>query len=264
MYASLRVYCSLAILIIGQLVHAQAIAMGASAQKTTIQAPKDVVASDGTYDKFVLVRWEISDQATAYKVFRSTNPKGSTLQEVSNAWQKSTWICDYSAQPGVHYFYTVVASNGPKMSPTSNFDKGFIRVRAIANEEEEGLADNTAYGAPQQVFLLASDMNLSTPQQKSGEKIGVSVQLQNVFDKQAPRTEVRFFLSEDTMLSWSDKLLATKTLSSTPAQVSFVLEESVLLPEGMLPGQYYLIVVCSSEGEVLNSKTDLTALQIIE
>ncbi|NUO02353.1 MAG: hypothetical protein HUU01_17240 [Saprospiraceae bacterium] len=264
MITLLRSYCCLAGLIIGQIALAQPIAMGASAQKTTIQAPKDVVASDGTYDKFVLVRWETSDQATAYKVFRSTNPKGATLQEVSNAWQKSTWICDYSAQPGVDYFYTVVASNGPKMSPTSNFDKGFIRVRPIANGEEEGLADNTAYGAPQQVFLLASDVNLSTPQQKAGETVGVGVQLQNIFDKQAPRTEVRFFFSEDAALSWSDKLLATKTLSSTPAQASFVLEESVRLPENLLPGKYFIIVVCSSDGEILNSKTDLTAIQIIE
>ncbi len=264
MYSYLRFFCSILGIFAAPAVYAQSISMGASAQIAAIQAPKEVVASDGTYDKFVLVRWETCDQATAYKVFRSTNAKGTTLQEVNNTWQKSTWICDYSAQPGVYYFYTVVASNGSKTSSTSNFDKGFIRVRAIANEDEEGLADNEAYGAPQQVFLLASEVILSGPEQKAGEKIGVSVHLQNVFDKQTPRTEVRFFFSEDTVLSWSDKLLATKVLSSTPAQAAFVLEESLLLPQNILPGRYYLIVVCSSEGEILNSKTDLTTLQIVE
>lgn len=228
-------------------------------------APRDVHASDGIYDKFVLIRWEPSENATQYKVFRADKPNSSSLQSLSNTWQKSTWLCDYSALPGVDYYYTVVASSGREVSPASQADKGFVKKKAgMANEEMEGLSSNEAYGDPQQVFLLIAELFTSKQEYRPGEPITISVRLQNIFDKASARTEVRYYLSKDAVLDWNDELLARKMLSSIQGNAALTLSEDLVLPQNLLPGAYHIIAVCSAEGAILGSKTDLTTFKIVE
>ncbi len=244
----------------------QPIAMGAAhvqiMEAEGPNAPKDVKASDGVYDKFVLVLWENSENASSYKVFRSTDPKKSPLQEVSRSWQKSNWLCDYTALPGVKYHYAVVASNGKIVSPTSQFDQGHIRTTPIANEEEE-LSLTEAYAAPHLVYLLASGMKASQKSLRAGETFEVEANLQNIFDQATSRTEVRIFLSKNAQLDWDDQLLGRRNLSSVLPNAALVLKESLTLPTDALPGEYHLIIVCSAESEILGSKTDSTVIQII-
>ncbi|MEL7119051.1 MAG: hypothetical protein AAFO07_06410, partial [Bacteroidota bacterium] len=126
-----------------------------------LKAPQNIFASKGTYDRYVLIRWEATEKARMYKVFRSNNAKANSLQEVSNKWQKSTWLCDYSALPNVDYYYTVVASDGDKVSPIGNMEKGFLKKSSPVAIEEKELASNSKvlYGSSKREFLLVSNIS---------------------------------------------------------------------------------------------------------
>lgn len=227
------------------------------------QAPREISASDGIYDKFILIRWESSEHAFQYKVFRATSPNASSLQEVSNAWQKSTWLCDYSALPNVDYYYTVVASDGKSTSKMGIFDKGYLRKNdAIALDPTGLLAENEAYGAQRQIFLLIAGVGLPSGNFKPGETIEVNTSIQNIFEQATPLTELRYFFSTNGTLEWDDKLLKTKVLSNIPANARLQVKEQVTLPSNLLAGTYYLIVVSSVEGQVISSKTALSAIKI--
>lgn len=231
----------------------------------SLATPEAVVASDGIYDKFILVRWEPSEGASQYKVFRTTNPQAPSFQEVSNGWQKSTWLCDYSALPNVDYFYSVVASNGKSMSKLAPLDKGFLRkATPIAGDPPLSLASNEALGTARQVFLLMGGVQVPDQDFLPGAAFEATLSLKNIFDAATPLTDLRFFLSIDEQLDWDDPLLLTKTVSSLPPDASLELTEKLTLPSGLLPGKYFLLAVSSSEGDVLNSKIALTALKIIQ
>lgn len=230
----------------------------------SLQAPSNIVASDGTYDKFVLIRWETSENASTYKVFRTNNPKATTLQEVSNAWQKSTWVCDYSALPNVDYYYTVVASDGKRMSSMGTMDKGFLKKSTpMAIEERELLAEAEVYGAQKPLFLLIGEVTSNQATYRAGAAVELQIQFQNIFDQPTPRSEVRYFWSRDTVLDWNDQLLGTKLLSSILPNARFELNETIQLPTNLLEGNYSLIIVSSTEGMVLSSKTALIAIKIV-
>ena len=227
------------------------------------QAPREIAASDGIYDKFILIRWEASEQASTYKVFRSTSAKANSLQEVSNAWQKSTWLCDYTALPNVDYYYTVVSSDGKSTSKMGNLDKGYLRKNgALALEPSNLLAENESFGAQRQIFLLIASVNTPLRSFRSTETIEVNTQIHNIFEQATPLTELRYFFSEDGTLDWNDKLVKTKTLSNIPANAKFQVNEQIILPDNLLAGTYYLIVVSSTEGQILSSKTALSTIKI--
>ncbi len=241
-----------------------AAAANPNVSKPALQAPRDVVASDGTYDKFVLIRWEPSENATTYKVFRTNSPKATSLQEISNAWQKSTWLCDYSALPNVDYYYTVVASNGKEVSPTGTLDKGFLKKSGpMVIEERELLANADVYGAQKQLFLLIAEAVPDRTTYTAGATVRLDINFQNIFDQPTPRSEIRYFLSEDTILDWNDQALGMKSLSGVPANARFALIEQIILPADLLPGNYHLIIVSSAEGAVLSSKTAVAPIKIV-
>lgn len=249
-----------------QVTNAQIIAKSANSSATVVNfpSPKGIEASDGTYDKFVLIRWEATEKATDYKVLRTTSPKATTLQEISNGWQKSTWICDYSAQPNVDYYYTVVATNGKETSSIGELNKGFLKKKEdIVIEDKELLAENEAYGTQKKIFLLASSLNPNKNKYLSAERVSLSTYFQNIFDQPTPKTEIRIYLSLDNILDWNDQLLHTKSLSSLPANVNFKLTEEFHLPENMLDGVYHLIVVTSPENAILDSKIISTTITVI-
>lgn len=228
-----------------------------------LSAPREISASDGIYDKFILIRWEASENAAQYKVFRSTSAKANALQEVSNAWQKSTWLCDYTALPNVDYFYTVVASDGKSTSKMGTLDKGYLRkAGAVALEPGDLAMENEVYGAQRQIFLLIAGVNTVNKSFRPAETIEVNSQIQNIFEQAAPLTELRYFISEDAVLDWNDQLLKTKTLSSIPANAKLEVKESIVLPTNLLPGTYHLIVVSSTEGKILSSKTAIHTIKI--
>ncbi len=72
-------------------------------------SPKTVQASDGTYEKYVLVRWSPPAESKSFKVLRSVQTSPETAREISNTRQKSSWFYDYGVDNGKKYEYQIVA-----------------------------------------------------------------------------------------------------------------------------------------------------------
>lgn len=223
--------------------------------------PRQVEASDGLYDQFVLIRWAPSEKAQTYKVMRTADPRANTLEELSRDWQKSTWLCDYSAKPDVDYYYTVVASDGQVVSAISPFDKGYLKKRKSVAQEEELLSE--AYGSQKRAFLLLNNLEVDRDTSLAGQTLEGELFFQNIFTQPVGLTEIRYFLSADAVLDWSDTLLGQMTLSSFPAESASSVKTSLTLPADLIEGAYYLLAVSSPEGDILASKTSLTAIQIV-
>lgn len=228
-------------------------------------APTQVHASDGTYDKFVLIRWEAPEKATRYRVFRATSPAGASLKELTTTWQNSTWFCDYSAEKGRDYYYAVMASDGQQSSPLSTFDKGFLRKdEKVASDETLTAVEQERYAAPKIVFALVEQVSTRDLAYRPGDTALLEINLRNVFDEPTLRTELRIYLSTDAVWHFTDPILLSKTYSSLPAYARAELKEKCLLPASLLPGEYYLIVVATPEGDILNAKTGLLKIRLVD
>lgn len=240
------------------------IKMGAIQQEAApVLPPADLIASDGTYDKFVLVRWAGSPESTAYKVFKATSSNATSLQEISQGWQKSTWFCDYSAQPDVDYYYAVIATDGHNNSAVSTLDKGFIRRTVpIANDTEKLLSSSEAYGAPQSAFLMVASVEKSSQNYYPGDQVNIVLNMENIFEKEVPPTDLRFYLSKDSVFDWNDVFLGNRVISNIPPDTTFQLSQSLDLPASLVMGEYQIIVVGSTQGAILSSKTYFMTINV--
>lgn len=229
----------------------------------TIAAPASVQASDGVYDKFVLIRWEAADKGNQYRLFRATSASGASLKEMTQDWQKSTWFCDYSAEKGKDYYYAVMASDGRSASAISRFDKGFLRKdEKVAQDESLSSAIPDRYAAGKQLFALVSEVSADTSVFSAGSTVALQIGVQNIFDEPTPQTDLRVYLSKDAAWNFDDTLLASKSFSGFPANARAALTEPVPLPAELLPGEYYLLVVAAPEGNIQNAKTGVMPITI--
>ncbi len=242
------------------------IPMGAGNPETITSGPSNINASDGVYDKFVLIRWEGSESTDNYRLFRANTEKGSSMTELSKGWQKSTWFCDYSAEAGKDYFYAVMGNDGKNSTPLSRFDKGYVRKGDSGMANDDLISSNTTperLAAAKQVFMLVSMVQTDTTHYLSGSTVGLQVGVQNIFDEFTPRTDFKIYLSNDVNWTFDDQLLEGKSYSGFPANTKTTLNQGFVLPENTLPGTYHLIVVASPEGNILNAKTGTALIQII-
>ena len=249
----------LLLILLPALVYAQHV----STNSSLLKPPAAVHASDGTYDKFVLIRWDAVDNLAGYRLFRSVSPSGASMQELTKAAQKSTWFCDYSAEKGRDYFYAVVSADSDKKSALSHFDKGFLR-KDDKVAQEDLLSANTPdkVAAGRQVFVLVSELKTDTLAYPLNRALKLSIELQNIFEESTPRTDVRVFLSADTIWDFDDALLASRQYSGFPGNLKVTLNETLQLPPTVLPGDYYLLVTASPEGNILNAKTGTIKITI--
>lgn len=241
------------------------IAFGTSlGESVAIDAPRGLNASDGIYDRFVLLRWEAVNHAKGYKVFRANDEKGSGLQQLGEGIQHSTWFCDYSAVPGVSYFYAIATQgNQGKASSLSPFDKGYIRNNPVAEDPLNLLSDNSAVAVPlYQRFLMIADAYTDANLYAKASTVTVTVDLQNIFTKETPRTELRYYLSNDAKLHWDDQLLLSRYYSSLPGEKTFSLTNKVQLPRDLIAQEYYIIIVAAPEGEVMRGELGSTIIKI--
>jgi hypothetical protein len=250
---------ALPMLLVGQ---NDSIAFGAANPLAAEVLAEGVNASDGVYEKFVLIRWQASDKGGEYRLFRATSASGASLRELTKSWQKSTWFCDYSAEKGRDYYYAVMESDGKTAAPLSNFDKGFLRKpENIALDESLSATTPDKYAAGQVVFMLVSELRTDATAYPAGTQVALQIGLQNIFEEAAARTDLRVYLSADTTWDFEDKLLISKSYSGFPANFKGILNEKIPLPTGLLPGTYHLIVVTAPEGNILNAKTGIVQIQ---
>ena len=222
-----------------------------------------VNASDGIYEKFVLIRWEESDKSNGYRLFRASSAAGASLQEITKSWQKSTWFCDYSAEKGRDYYYAVIAAEDGKSAPLSRFDKGFLKKDdKMANDDliSSTTTERVATGRPG--FILVSGVKADSLTYLPGSTARLETGLHNIFDEPTPSANVRIYLSTDAVWDFDDRLLSTSTFSSFPSGTSPAIEVTGKLPADAIPGAYHLLVVASLEGNILNAKTGSATINI--
>ncbi len=223
----------------------------------------NINASDGVYDKFVLIRWEALEHTGNFRLFRALSTTGASMQELTKTWQKSTWFCDYSAEKGRDYYYAVLGSDGKTSTPLSGFDKGFLKKDdKVANDESLSAVTPDKYASGKQIFVLVSDVVADSSTYKAGTAAQLLIGLQNIFDEPTPRTDIRIYLSSDTVWDFDDKLLIYKVYSGFPANMKVPLAETVLLPVDILSGTFHVLVVAAPEGNILNAKTGSTMINI--
>jgi len=86
--------------------------------------PSGLSASDGVFADKVRVSWNASSGATSYKVFRNTSNNHTGQFELTSSHPANPFD-DFSAMPGVDYFYWVKACNSDGCSDYSNADSGY-------------------------------------------------------------------------------------------------------------------------------------------
>lgn len=102
----------------------------------TCKAPSTISASDGTYSYRIYVDWTDVDYANYYQVYRSTT-NSSADAIILSSWQESSYYNDYTAIPGVTYYYFVKAattSSGSYSGPFSAGNSGYMTLGSI-NED---------------------------------------------------------------------------------------------------------------------------------
>lgn len=97
-------------------------------RSTTLPAPTNVRATDGTFTQQVLVSWDAVSGANSYKVFRG----GSTTAIATLTGNAAVTYGDTSATTSTVYSYTVQAMVGSVISVLSAADSGFKSPVAVA------------------------------------------------------------------------------------------------------------------------------------
>jgi len=92
------------------------------------QPPQNVSASDATYHDRVVVRWDEVQYTYAYSVYRNTVDDPFTAELLAD-WLRENQYHDLSTEPGVDYWYWVVARNHMGESNFSASDTGSVSTQ---------------------------------------------------------------------------------------------------------------------------------------
>lgn len=132
----------------------------APASQTSIPAPQNVSATDGSPLDRVIIEWDPAPGATAYRVYRGT----TTDFQAASPFPvdlPDTLLTDSTAVAGTIYYYWVIAFGESAQSEPSEPDTGFIpteyAISALADNPAEGsVTGGGTYSTGQQVSLEAS------------------------------------------------------------------------------------------------------------
>ena len=110
-------------------------------------SPTGVTASDGSFPNRVAVNWNSVWGASHYRVYRNTSSSSSGATALSG-WQTSTSYNDYTAQPGVTYYYWVQAaasSSGSYAGNYSSYNSGYLDIPVLYNDIYQSFTLNPSY-----------------------------------------------------------------------------------------------------------------------
>jgi len=225
-------------------------------------APEALTASDGTYDDYVLVRWDARAGVDGYKVFRRAHPDHGSFQEITKEWRKSTWLCDYGAQPGVTYYYTVVGTRAGSQSDMAVYDAGFVAKNKYVIGGEGITAADDLYADPPRYLLAVADAAATAAAYRPGRAVTLRYQLTNPYEADIGDTEIMFVLSRDENYGWDDRKLLerAKTYADFPARGELAMKETLRLPNDVRPGNYFILIVNARKGDL--SRIEVTPVPL--
>jgi len=122
---------------------------------SSLAAPRNLAASDGTYTNKVAVTWDAASGATGYRIFRHTSNNSASATQIGTA--VSTTYDDTAAVAGTTYYYWVKAVNAEGSFSAS--DSGFVGVVGpliTAN----GLVGNVDLNSGDPVTIAVQMMNI--------------------------------------------------------------------------------------------------------
>ena len=102
--------------------------------------PEDVTASDGAYTDRVRITWSTVSNASHYRAYRHINDDSDSSTPLSG-WQTNTSYNDYTAIPGLTYYYWVKAaksSSGDDVSVFSRYETGW---RGLESPDDVSASD---------------------------------------------------------------------------------------------------------------------------
>jgi len=97
---------------------------------STLAAPANLAASDGTYTNKVVVTWSAVGGASGYEIWRAGVNNAGAAARLSTATQASYDDNSSAVRPATMYYYWVKAWNSVATSEFSNVDSGFCRASA--------------------------------------------------------------------------------------------------------------------------------------
>jgi parallel beta-helix repeat protein len=105
-------------------------------------APTGVLASDGSSTEYVNIKWVSSASATYYRVYRNT--LGFPCNCPVSNWQADRNFNDYSAVPGVLYYYWIKASSDSNViiSAYSSENSGYRKIATPLVTASTGIYTN--------------------------------------------------------------------------------------------------------------------------
>jgi len=112
-------------------------------------APGGLKASGGASVEYVELRWEKTDGATSYEIFRSDFPSGASASSLGTVYGNQTWFQNKvsTAEQGKDLYYMVSAQNGfGNKSPQTNPAYGYARVLGAPDMPVVNLAQNSGRG----------------------------------------------------------------------------------------------------------------------
>ena len=151
----------------------------------------------GTFPDYVLVSWNGIPNASTYVVYRSDT--AGPLGDPISAPISGTEFRDETAEPGVHYFYTVISNTGV----ISNQDEGWRPGGNVCPEGEECIHEGLDPFACASANGFLNQVNIASVINSSSETLSFLVEYRDLFGitKGAVRTVIEPLQKKDFIVN---------------------------------------------------------------
>lgn len=126
-----------------------------------LEAPLDIIASDGDFSDRVTLSWSASSGAESYTLYRSESEDSSLAEELASSIV-STSFDDLSAAPDVTYFYWVKAVSADLISEFGLSNAGFAFREKIATSWALAVGSDTLSidGGTVEILLTVGEIGI--------------------------------------------------------------------------------------------------------
>ena len=209
MKTTLYLALSCAFFFSANLLFAQTATLNTVAIPTIISpSPQQISASDGTYAKYVLIKWMSPGSAQSFQVYKSPDLDINNATLLNKKTLESSWLLDYDVRPGKKYNYWVKATyDAEPTSPYSQTDQGYA-----ANVEKIALDEAQIEASMKNLAINAPERYITNPYLEPMINDTRSLELEDV-NIVSPIKNVRLAPAHDLMLEFNGTIENTELLN---------------------------------------------------